>query len=110
MNQKETDKSVVNSIGGNSSIGYILEFDLEYPDELPESHDYPLAPEKLEISHMLSNYCSSIANKWHKNESINKLVQNLDNKSTYILHYRNLQLYLSSGMKLVSVHRIRKFK
>ena len=48
----------VNSIGEHSSNGYILEVDLEYPDELHELHnDYPLAPEKIEISHnMLSNY------------------------------------------------------
>ena len=38
--------------------GYILEADLEYPDELHElRNDYPLAPENLEISDdMLSKY------------------------------------------------------
>ena len=48
----------------NSPTESILEVDREYPDELHELHnDYPLALEKLEISHnMLSNYCSNIAN------------------------------------------------
>ena len=38
----------MNSINENSSLGYILEADLEYPDELNYLHnDYPLAQEKL---------------------------------------------------------------
>ena len=32
LNQKEIDKLDINSIGENSSDGYILEVDLEYPD------------------------------------------------------------------------------
>ena len=71
LNQKEIDKFDVNStecnsIEENNSNGYILEVDFEYPDELNELHnDYPLALEKLQISHgMLSNYCSNIANKY----------------------------------------------
>ena len=51
LNRKEIDRSDVNSIDKNSSIGYILELDLGYPSELHYLHnDYPLAPEKLEIS------------------------------------------------------------
>ena len=74
-------------------------------------NDYPLAPEKLEISHMLSNYYGSIANKYEiKIGRVNKLFPNLGNKSKYVLHYKNLQLHLSLGMNLACVHRILKFK
>ena len=47
-----------NSISEKSPIGYILEVDLEYPDELHVLHnDYPLAREKLSIPYdMLSDY------------------------------------------------------
>ena len=59
---------------------------------------------------MFSNYCSSIANKYSiKIGAVNKLVPNVSNKSKYILYYRNRQLYLSLGMKFVSV-LILKFK
>ena len=36
------------SVSEKSSIGYILKADLEYPDELHDSHnDYALVPENL---------------------------------------------------------------
>ena len=51
LNQKEINRFGVKSIDENSCIGYILQVDLEYPSE---SHkldiDYPLAPEKFQIS------------------------------------------------------------
>ena len=56
---KNVDGFDVNSISEKSPIGYILEVDLQYADELHALHnDYPLAPEKLAIPYdMLSNYC-----------------------------------------------------
>ena len=73
----------MNSIRENSSDGYVLEDELEYPDELHELHnDYLLFLEKLEISHnMLSNYCRSIANKYDiKIGGVDKLVLKLGKK------------------------------
>ena len=74
----------MNSISENSSDRYVLEDDHEYSDELHELHnDYLLFLEKHEISHnMLSNYCSSIANKYDiKIGGVNKLVPNLGKKA-----------------------------
>ena len=82
----------------NQCVGYILEVDPEYPDELHELHnDYPLAAEKLAVtSDMLSNYHKSIADKHDiKVGDVKKLIHNLANKIKYLLHYRNIQLYLS---------------
>ena len=41
---------------------------------------------------------------------VNKLVPNLGSKGKYVVHYRNLQLYLSLGMTLTKIHRILKLK
>ena len=98
----------LSSVSENSSIGYILEVDLKYPSELHElTNDFPLAPEKLEISqNMVPKYCSDIAGEYGiKIGRVNKLVSNLSHKSKYVVHYRNLQLYLSLEMKLTKVHR-----
>ena len=96
----------------NRSIGYILNVDLEYPDELYVLHyHYPLAPEKLAIPYdMLSDYCKKIAGKYGIKVDVEKLIPNLGNKTNYVLHYRDLQLYLSLGMKLTKIHRLLKFK
>ena len=102
INQKEINKFDVNLISENSLDGFILKADLKYSDELSELHnDYPLAPEKREICHnILSKYCSNIADKYDiKIGSDNKLVPDLTNKTKYVLHYKNLQLYLFLGMK-----------
>ena len=52
----------VMSINEKSPIGYLLEVELKYLDELHELHnDYPLAPEKLAVSSdMFSKYCKKL--------------------------------------------------
>ena len=101
------------SISETSPTGYFLGVDLEYLDELHELHnDYRLASKKLDVSSdMLSNYCKNIADKYEiKVGDVKKLIINLGNKTNYVVHYRNLQLYLPLGMKLIKPHRVLKFK
>ena len=63
---KNVDGFDVMSISDKSTIGYFLEVDLEYPDDLHEmDNDYPLAPEKLAVSsNILSKYCKKIPDKY----------------------------------------------
>ena len=90
---KNVDELDVMSINKKSDVGYFLEVDLEYPDELHKLHnDYPLAPEKFAVSnYMLSAYCKRIADEYDiKVGNVKKLILNLNNKTKYVLHYRNL--------------------
>ena len=41
---------------------------------------------------------------------VKKLISNLGNKIKYVLHYRNLQLYLSLGMRLTKIQGVLKSK
>ena len=71
----------------------VLEVDLEYPEELHETHnDYPLAPERLKIN------------------KVEKLIPTLLKKEKYVLHGQNLKLYLELGLKLKWIHRGIKFR
>ena len=102
-----------NVIGKKSKIGYILQVDLEYPDELHIlQNDYLLTPEKLAVPYnSMSNYCKKIVDEYGiKVDNIKKLIPNLGNKTNYVVSCRNLQLYLSLGMKLTKIHRVLKFK
>ena len=100
-------------IKSNSSTGYVLEVDLEYPQELHDAHNgYPLAPEEINIpKEWLSDYCLKITNDHNiTTGTVKKLVPNLLNKKNYVIHCRNLQQCLELGMKLKKIHRILKFK
>ena len=60
---------------------------------------------------MLSKYCKEIFDKYDiKFGDVKKLIPNLSNKTNYVVHYSNLQLHLSLGMKLIKIHRVLKFK
>lgn len=93
--------------------GYVLEVTFVYPPEIHDDHqDYPLAPEKLTITHsMLSPFAKSAMEKdkikLHKTE---KLLATLYGKERYVLHYRVFQLYIQLGLKVEKVHNIISFK
>ena len=93
---KNVDNFDANSVSEKTPIWYILNVDLKYSDELHVLHnDYPLAPEKLDEI---------------KVGNVEKLIPNLGNKTNYVVHYKNIQLFLSLGMKLTKIHRVLRFK
>ena len=89
-----------------------MEVDLEYPKELHElQNDYPLAVEKIKVTkEILCPYCKNIQEQFGISiGQVAKLIPTPASKKNYVLHYRNLQLYLSLGLKLKKVHRVLEF-
>ena len=112
MTEKQISKLNVARYNENSEKGLILEVDLEYPKELHNLHnDYPLAAERVCVNkNMLSDYCKKIATKYNISTGlVHKLIPTLSNKEKYVLHYRNLQIYIDLGLKLKKIHRVLEF-
>ena len=88
----ETEFNNWKDITKEDGIGCILKVDLEYPESLHDLHnDYPLAPESVEVG------------------TVHKLIPNLNDKEKYVIHYENLKLYESLGLKITQIHRGIKF-
>jgi len=92
--------------------GYIFQVDLEYPKELHDKHnDYPLAVESLCVDETeLSPYQNALKEKVPSSVGkVRKLIGTLKDKKNYVIHYRNLQLYLSLGLKLKRITKALSF-
>ena len=81
---------------------------LDYPEALHDLHaDYSLAPIKTKITYdMLSPYAWFLCDH-HKLKytlKTEKLLTTFQRRSFYVLHYRNIQLYMRLGMKVMAIH------
>lgn len=85
----------ITQIPDDSDYGYILEVDIIYPKDLHVKHnDLPFCPEKC-IPPGGTHY---------------KLVPNLYDKYSYVIHYIHLKTCLKHGLKLKKIHRVITFK
>jgi len=102
------------NINTEKDTGYILEVDLEYPSELHSLHaDFPLAPELIEVHYEnLSPYAKKTYEicSGKKKYSDSKLMNTFHPRLNYVLHFKNLKLYLNLGMKILKIHRVLSFK
>ena len=110
VNPDDFNKENIMSIGENDATGYLFEVDLKYPSELHDLHnDYPFCPEQKisEPSKLMRELKKSLDLKPAK---VPKLTQNLNDKKSYVLHYRNLQQAINNGLVLEKVHRVLSFE
>ena len=112
MTQAEIDALDVMQVSDDAETGYILEVDLEYPEELHDLHsDYPLAPESMVVmQEELSPYTQQLKAKLNvKGRPQPKLIPNVSNKEKYVIHYAALKQCLRLGMRLTRIHRAVEF-
>ena len=92
---KVEPKKLVETLVKNSNwgYGYLLEVDVEYPRELHNHHNN------------LRFLCEKI-----KVNGVEKLVPNLYDKETYVIHVKALKQALDHGLVLKEIHRVIQFK
>lgn len=94
LDEQEIANFNVLNISKNSSVGYILEVDLNYPQNIHDDHsDLPFAAEKF-------------APLGSRNK---KLIANLYAKHCFVIHYRHLQECLKNGLELIKIYKILSF-
>ena len=86
-NIEEFTAKRITKLAKKNKHGYLLEVDVDYPEELHEKHnELPFLPEKMEI------------------DKVMKLVPNLFNKKQYVVHIGALSQALNHGLILKKVH------
>ena len=114
LDEEELKDFDINKIDLEGKYGYFIECDLTYPKSLHKSHqNLPLAPEILEVNFdCLSPYAKNAlleSNNQKKYKDV-KLMATFQDRINYVVHCKNLKLYLDLGMKLKKIHRVLKFR
>ncbi|XP_070155861.1 uncharacterized protein [Polyergus mexicanus] len=84
----------VSAIASDSTTGYILEVDLEYPQHLHDAH--------ADLS-----FCPTRDKPPGKRQD--KLLATLYDKKRYVIHYSNLQQCTRRGLRIAKIHRVLQF-
>ena len=95
----------------DANVGYLVEADLEFPNELHELFkEFPPCPETLTPNvEWMSNYQKELMEKTGSKTNNDKLTPHLMKHENYVLHYRNLKFVHGLGVK-VNVKRVISFK
>ena len=86
------NEGFIKNYNEESDEGYFLEVDVQCSEKLHDPHnELPFLPKRMKI------------------EKVEKLVTNLQDKTEYVIHIRNLKQALNHGLILKKVHREIKF-
>ena len=119
LKERELEHLDILNIPDDNQKGYLVEVSLRYPKKIHDLHNgFPLAPEKKCIANdQLSPYAKTLWRQLHPSKSgkivgrpkQEKLITDLHDKDHYVVHYRNLKLYVQLGMEIKSIHKALEF-
>ena len=94
----------------DSDIGYFIEVDLKYPDNIKEKmKHFPYAPVNNKINpDDFSDYVKEIIPETYTQNE--KLICDWSDKENYLIHYRILKLYVKHGKIVEKGHKVISFK
>ena len=88
----DVNPNKISELATRTDKGYVLEVDVSYPKDLHDSHnDLPFMCERMEINR------------------VGKLVPNLRDKKSYVVHIQALNQVLQHGLRLDGIHRAIEF-
>ena len=88
----DVNPNEISELATRTDKGYILEVDVTYPKDLHDSHnDLPFMCERMEIN------------------GVEKLVPNLRDKKSYVIHIQALNQALQHRLRLDRIHRVIEF-
>ena len=86
------NEDFIKNYNENSTVGYFLDVDIEYPRNLHKMHgELPFLPDRKKI------------------RKIEKLVCGIEDKEKYVIHINALKNSLNHGLRLINVHRVIQF-
>ena len=88
----DVNPNKISELATRTDKGYILEVNVSYPKDLPDSHnELPFMCERMGIN------------------GVEKLVPNLRDKTNYVIHIQALNQVLQHGLRLDGIHRAIEF-
>ena len=94
----------------DSDIGYFIEVDFNYPDDIKEkTKHFPFAPvkKKIHLEYFSDLMKEIILDTYTQNKN---LICDWSDKKNYLIHYRNLKVYVRHGVTVDKVHKIISFR
>ena len=87
----DVNPNKISELATRTDKGYILEVDVSYPKDLHDSHELPFMCERMEIN------------------GVEKLVPNLRDKKSCVIHIQALNQVLQHGLRLDGIHQAIEF-